>query len=93
VNFLLTLDVIATKAYVDQEVADLVDAAPALLDTLNELAAAIGDDANFVTTVTTGLSEKVAKSGDTMTGALTLNADPVQCPTCCYKAICRPSQN
>jgi hypothetical protein len=69
--------VISTKAYVDQEVAALVDSAPALLDTLNELAAAIGDDANFVTTVTTGLSEKVAKAGDTMTGALTLNADPV----------------
>ena len=70
-------DVISTKAYVDQEVAALVDSAPALLDTLNELAAAIGDDANFVNTVTTGLSGKVAKSGDTMTGALTLNADPV----------------
>ena len=69
--------VISTKAYVDQEVAALVDSAPALLDTLNELAAAIGDDANFVNTVTTGLSGKVAKSGDIMTGALTLNADPV----------------
>jgi hypothetical protein len=71
------IDVISTKAYVDQEVAALVDSAPALLDTLNELAAAIGDDANFVNTVTTGLSGKVAKAGDTMTGALTLNADPV----------------
>ena len=69
--------VIANKSYVDTKVADLVDSAPALLDTLNELAAAIGDDANFVNTVTTGLSEKVAKSGDTMTGALTLSADPV----------------
>lgn len=70
-------DVISTKAYVDQEVAALVDSAPALLDTLNELAAAIGDDENFVTTVTTSIGEKVAKAGDTMTGALTLNADPV----------------
>ena len=69
--------VIANKSYVDTKVADLVDSAPALLDTLNELAAAIGDDANFVNTVTTGLSGKVSKSGDTMTGALTLNADPV----------------
>ena len=32
--------------------ADLVDGAPAVLDTLNELAAAINDDANFVTTIT-----------------------------------------
>jgi hypothetical protein len=70
-------NVISTKAYVDQEVAALVDSAPDLLNTLNELAAAIGDDENFVTTVTTSIGEKVAKAGDTMTGALTLNANPV----------------
>jgi hypothetical protein len=57
-------------------VADLVDSAPAALDTLNELAAALGDDANFVTTITTSVGEKVAKSGDTMTGDLTLAQDP-----------------
>ena len=67
----------ATKLYVDTKVSDLVDGAPALLDTLNELAAAIGDDENFVTTITTGLSEKVAKAGDTMTGELVLSGDPV----------------
>ena len=33
-------------------ISDLVDGAPAVLDTLNELAAAINDDANFVTTIT-----------------------------------------
>jgi len=38
--------------YADAKVAALVDSAPALLDTLNELAAALGDDPNFVTTVT-----------------------------------------
>lgn len=38
--------------YTNNAVANLVDSAPALLDTLNELAAAIGDDANFATTVT-----------------------------------------
>lgn len=57
-------------------VSDLVDGAPALLDTLNELAAAINDDASFSTTITTSIGEKVAKAGDTMTGALTLHADP-----------------
>lgn len=57
-------------------VSDLVDGAPALLDTLNELAAAINDDANFSSTITTSIGTKVSKSGDTMTGALTLNADP-----------------
>lgn len=68
--------VIANRQYVDDAVADLVDSAPALLDTLNELAAAIGDDENFVTTVTTSIGEKVAKAGDTMTGALTLYGAP-----------------
>lgn len=57
-------------------VANLVDSAPATLDTLNELAAALGDDPNFVTTITTSIGEKVAKAGDTMTGFLTLHADP-----------------
>lgn len=40
--------------------AALVDAAPATLDTLNELAAALGDDANFASTVTTALAGKSA---------------------------------
>ncbi len=71
----LTADA-ATKGYVDTKVADLVDGAPALLDTLNELAAAIGDDENFVTTITTSIGEKVAKAGDTMTGELVLSGDP-----------------
>lgn len=57
-------------------VSDLVDGAPALLDTLNELAAAIGDDESFSTTITTSIGEKVAKSGDTMTGALVLSGAP-----------------
>jgi hypothetical protein len=60
----------ATKSYVDSAVSGLVDAAPDLLNTLNELAAAIGDDANFVTTVTVSIGEKVAKAGDSMTGNL-----------------------
>ena len=60
----------ATKSYVDTAVADLVNGAPALLDTLNELAAAIGDDEDFITTVTTSIGEKVAKAGDSMSGNL-----------------------
>ena len=64
------------KDRIDTAVANLVDAAPAALDTLNELAAALGDDANFVTTITTSIGEKVAKAGDTMTGALTLSGAP-----------------
>ena len=55
----------ATKNYVDTEVAGLVDAAPATLDTLNELAAALGDDANFSTTVTNSLAAKVPQTSTT----------------------------
>jgi hypothetical protein len=62
----------ATKAYVDTQVSNLVDAAPGALDTLNELAAAINDDANFSTTVTNSIATKVSKAGDSMTGALSM---------------------
>jgi trimeric autotransporter adhesin len=47
---------IATTAYVDTAVANLIDSSPGALDTLNELAAAIGDDANFSTTITNSIA-------------------------------------
>lgn len=50
----------ATLTYVDNAVSNLVDAAPGALDTLSELAAAIGDDANFSATITTSLASKAA---------------------------------
>lgn len=43
------------QTYVDGRIQLVVDAAPAALDTLNELAAALGDDPNFSATVTTQL--------------------------------------
>jgi hypothetical protein len=49
------------KAYADQVVAATVDAAPAALDTLNELAAALGDDANFASTVTASIATKASQ--------------------------------
>lgn len=52
----------ATPAQISAAVAALVDAAPGTLDTLNELAAALGDDQNFATTVTTALSNKAEAS-------------------------------
>ena len=58
----------ATKAYVDAEIAGLSDSAPATLDTLNELAAALGDDANFATTVTESIATKLPLAGGTMSG-------------------------
>jgi hypothetical protein len=71
------LDAVATaNAYTDTEIAALVDSAPALLDTLNELAAAIGDNPNYAVDLAASVGEKVAKAGDTMTGALTLSGAP-----------------
>ena len=58
-----------TQAYVDNAVSALVDLAPATLDTLNELAASIGDDADFIGTMNaanTALSDRLD----------TLEADP-----------------
>lgn len=53
---------LATQTYADNAAANaaagIVDAAPATLDTLNELAAALGDDANFATTVTNSIATK-----------------------------------
>jgi len=48
--------------YTDTAIANLVDSSPAALNTLNELAAALGDDANFSTTVTNALANKVDDS-------------------------------
>ncbi|URP22250.1 hypothetical protein SEA_BIG4_217 [Microbacterium phage Big4] len=45
-------------AAVDAALASIVDAAPGALDTLNELAAALGDDPNFATTITNALAGK-----------------------------------
>ena len=49
----------ADSAYVTSQINSLIDAAPASLDTLNELAAALGDDANFSATVTNLIATKV----------------------------------
>jgi len=60
----------ATQADIDTSVSALVDSAPGTLDTLNELAAALGDDANFSTTVTNSIATKLPLAGGTMTGNL-----------------------
>ena len=62
----------SVKAYVDTEVSGLVDSAPSTLDTLNELAAALGDDANFSTTITNSIATKLPLAGGTLTGNLTM---------------------
>ena len=57
-NAALTDGDFATQAYVSTQIANLVDGAPATLDTLNELAAALGDDPSFATTVATSIAAK-----------------------------------
>ena len=64
---------IATTAFVTTAVANIVDSAPSALDTLNELAAALGDDANFSTTVTNSIATKAPLANPTFTGALTID--------------------
>jgi hypothetical protein len=59
------------SGYVSTQIANLVASAPSTLDTLNELALALGSDPNFATTTATAIGNKVSKSGDTMTGNLT----------------------
>lgn len=66
----------ATKAYADSSAstaaANIVDSAPSTLDTLNELAAALNDDANFATTVTNSIAAKASLSGASFTGNVTV---------------------
>ena len=58
----------ATQTYVDTQVSGIVDSAPETLDTLNELAAALGDDPNFATSISTQIGTK-ANSADLSTVA------------------------
>ena len=67
----------ANKSYVDTKVAALADSAPAALDTLNELAAALGDDASFSTTVTNSIATKLPLAGGTMTGDIAMGSNDI----------------
>ena len=62
---------IATTAYVQTEIADLIASAPGALDTLDELAAALGDDANYAATITTALGGKAPLASPALTGTPT----------------------
>jgi hypothetical protein len=57
----------ATKLYVDTSIADLANSAPTTLNTLNELAAALGDDANFSTTITNSIASKLTSANVAVT--------------------------
>lgn len=62
---------IASESYVNTQIDAVLDSAPGTLDTLNELAAALNDDANFYTTITGLINAKE----DTITGAATTITD------------------
>ena len=62
---------VATTAYTDTAISNLVDSSPSALNTLNELAAALGDDANFSTTVTNSIATKMPLAGGEFTGNIT----------------------
>ena len=63
---------IANTAYVKQEIDAMIASAPAALDTLNELAAALNDDASFSSTVTNSLALKAPLASPSFTGNIGL---------------------
>ena len=67
----------ATQSYVGTQISNLVDSSPATLNTLNELAAALGDDPNFATTVSASIGTKLPLAGGTMTGAINAGANNI----------------
>jgi hypothetical protein len=69
---------LATTAFVAAALLALINSAPGALDTLDELAAALGDDANFAATVTAALNNRVSKTGDeSIAGVKTFSSPPV----------------
>jgi len=68
---------VATTAFVGTAVSNLVASAPAALDTLNELATALGNDAAFSTTVTNSIATKLPLAGGTMTGNIAMGTNKV----------------
>lgn len=74
-NTYLSTNAYATEGYVNTALSNLIGAAPASLDTLNELASALNDDANFATTVTNSLATKLNLSGGTISGDLAVTGN------------------
>ena len=62
---------VVQESHVQSKVDAVIDSAPGALDTLNELAAALGDDANFSTTITNSLAAKAPLASPALTGTPT----------------------
>ena len=69
-NAALTDGDFATESYVATAVSNILDSAPETLNTLNELAAAINDDASYAATITTALGTKAPIASPTFTGTV-----------------------
>jgi hypothetical protein len=65
----------ATQSYVGTQITNLIDSSPSALNTLNELAAALGDDANFSTTVTNSIATKAPLASPSFTGDVVITDD------------------
>jgi hypothetical protein len=67
----------ATKGYVDSSIASLVASAPGTLDTLNELAAALGNDPNYATSTANLIATKLSLTGGALTGVLSMGGNKI----------------
>jgi hypothetical protein len=67
---------LATESYVNSSISALVNGAPALLDTIKELADAIDNNPNFISEISGQIDGKLDLAGGTLTGPLILHADP-----------------
>jgi|ETNmetMinimDraft_17_1059902.scaffolds.fasta_scaffold01444_2 hypothetical protein len=63
---------VATTAYTDTAISNLVNSAPSTLDTLGEIATALNNDAALNTTLTTSIATKLPKTGGVMSGDISL---------------------
>lgn len=68
---------VATTAFVQDAIELVIGAAPEALNTLAEIATSLADNADLSGTLTTSISNKVAKSGDTMSGALNMGTNKI----------------
>jgi len=68
---------VATTAFVQDAIELVVGAAPAALNTLAEIATSLADNADLSGTLTSAISQKVAKSGDTMSGELNMGTNKI----------------
>lgn len=67
----------ATMGYVQTQITNLINGAPAALDTLAELATALNDDAAFNTTITNSIATKLPLAGGTMSGAIAMGTNKI----------------